>query len=228
MRVVRESRDILSISHLKLAEHRIGVVGRNGSGKSTFARVLCGLIAPDSGTVHVGGTDMIRDRKRAITEIGILFQNPDHQIIFPTVAEEIGFGLAQLGHRKADARTGAQSVLERFGKRHWEDRAIHTLSQGQRHLVCLMAVLVMSPKMIVLDEPFAGLDIPTTAALNRYLAGLDQQIVHITHDPDTLADYDRVLWLEGGLIQMDGPAETVLPAFTQRMEAIDDLSDLTD
>lgn len=226
--VLRQGREVLHIPELMLGDHRIGVVGRNGSGKSTLARLICGLISPDQGEVHVGGVDMIHDRKSAIRAAGILFQNPDHQIIFPTVEEELAFGLAQLGVTKEDAQSEAHKMLEKFSKSHWSDRSIHTLSQGQRHLVCLMAVLVMDPRLIVLDEPFAGLDIPTTRAMTRYLKGLGQQILHITHDPEMLASYDRVLWLEQGRIEADGPPAEVIPVFRAAMEADDDRSDLAD
>lgn len=221
-------KTILSLPDLTLTESRIGVVGRNGSGKSTLARLICGLVDPDHGTVHVGGIDMIRDRKSAIGAAGILFQNPDHQIIFPTVEEELAFGLTQLGESRNEARKGAIQMLEKFGKSQWSDRSIQTLSQGQRHLVCLMAVLMMDPRLILLDEPFAGLDIPTTRAMSRYLDALDQQVLHITHDPAMLEVYDRVLWLEQGRLQADGPPAEVIPAFIAAMEGDDDRSDLSD
>jgi biotin transport system ATP-binding protein len=225
-----DGTDILHDISFQTDTRRVGIVGRNGSGKTTLARMLAGLIAPTSGTVEIGGVDVANDRKQAIRTVGILFQNPDHQIIFPTVAEEIGFGLLQLGQSKQDAADTVAMILADFNKSHWSDAAVHTLSQGQRHLVCLMAVLAMSPKVIILDEPFAGLDIPTTRQLTRYLDRVDASLIHVSHDPATLLTYDRVLWLDGGRIEMDGPAADVLPVFTARMEDIgggDDLSDLT-
>ena len=224
-----EGKAVLSDISFRAAERRIGIVGRNGSGKTTLARVLAGLIAPDSGEVLVDGIAVARDRKAALTRVGILFQNPDHQIIFPTVEEEIGFGLRQMGHSKAEVQRGVAEMLQRFGRGHWAGAAVHQLSQGQRQLVCLMAVLVMAPKVIILDEPFSGLDIPTTRQLARVLDGLGVALVQITHDPVALRGYDRVLWLEEGRIAMDGPAQPVLAAFTERMERLgagDDLSDL--
>lgn len=221
---------VLRDINLSANERRIGIVGRNGSGKTTLARMMSGLVAPDQGQVLIDGKEVAHDRKAALGCVGILFQNPDHQIIFPTVEEEIAFGLTQMGQDAQAVSEGVSDILERFDRVHWAQAAIHQLSQGQRQLVCLMSVLAMAPKVIILDEPFAGLDIPTTLQLERVLAGLEVTLVHITHSPDALRDYDRVLWLDDGGIQSDGPAVPVLAAFTSEMAEIgagDDLSDLT-
>lgn len=215
---------------LRATERRIGVVGRNGSGKTSLARVMAGLVAADSGSVRIAGIDVATDRKAALGVVGILFQNPDHQIIFPTVEEEIAFGLTQMGRSKDAAAAEVAAVLAKFGKSHWAKAHVHQLSQGQRHLVCLMAVLAMGPRVIILDEPFAGLDMPTVAQLRRVLAGLDQTLVLITHHPQVLEGFDRVLWIDAGQIVQDGPAAQVTQAFVARMTQIgagDDLSDLT-
>ena len=222
-------RPVLSGVSLAAAEPRIGVVGRNGSGKTSLARVMAGLVAPATGRVRIAGVDVARDRRAALGAVGILFQNPDHQIIFPTVEEELAFGLAQQGRTAAEAARGVAATLDRFGKAHWARANVHELSQGQRHLVCLMAVLAMRPRVIVLDEPFAGLDIPTTLQLRRTLDALEEALVLITHDPRMLDGYDRVLWLEDGRIAADGPVARVLPAYEARMAELggrDDLSDL--
>jgi biotin transport system ATP-binding protein len=200
---------------LRLTEARIGIIGRNGSGKTTLLRLIAGLIAPSTGRIRVGEIDPSGDRKGIVTALGILFQNPDHQILFPTVAEEIAFGLRQLGH--PDPETEALSVLTAHGRAHWAKAATHTLSQGQRHYLCLMAVLAMAPTTILLDEPFAGLDLPSEARLKRSFAALPQRLITITHDPAAVAEYDRVLWLEGGSIAADGPPDVVLPAFQNAM-----------
>jgi biotin transport system ATP-binding protein len=121
-------------------------------------------------------------------------------------------------------------VLTYFGKTHWARAAIHQLSQGQRQLVCLMSVIAMQPQVIILDEPFAGLDIPTMLQLRRVFDRLDATLVHITHDPLMLQGYDRVLWFEAGKVAQDGSAQDVCAAFTTCMIQLgegDDLSDLT-
>ena len=212
-----EGRAVLAPLSLRLDEGRIGIVGRNGSGKTSLLRLIAGLQEPDRGRVTVGGVDMARDRAGAIRRLGILFQNPDHQIIFPTVEEEIAFGIRQLGVPRDAARQQAQAVLAAHGRADWASRSTQALSQGQRHYLCLMAVLAMAPDVILLDEPFTGLDLPTTMQLRRALDGLGQQLVMVTHDPALLAGYDRVLWLDEGRLQADGPAGAVLAAYTERM-----------
>jgi biotin transport system ATP-binding protein len=213
-------KPILTGVTASLTEPRIGIIGRNGSGKTTLLRLIAGLIAPTTGTVRLGDTDPFTDRKATLAALGILFQNPDHQILFPTVEEEIAFGLRQQGQAEADARTLALQTLASHGRSHWAKAATHTLSQGQRHYLCLMAVLAMAPATILLDEPLAGLDLPTQARLKRAFEALPQRLVTITHDPATVAGYDRILWLEGGRLHMDAPPATVLPAFHAAMQTV--------
>ena len=202
---------------LHLTEARIGILGRNGSGKSTLLRLMAGLIAPSVGTVRVGGLDPARERKAMLREIGILFQNPDHQILFPTVIEELCFGLIQMGTPRAEAEARARALLAAEGRSHWEEAATHRLSQGQRQLLCLMAILLMAPATLLLDEPFAGLDLPTQARLSRRLAGLSQRLITISHDPAAVAGCQRVLWLEGGSLRADGPPGPVIAEFSAEM-----------
>ena len=217
LRFSRGNQRVLDLPGMTLTEKRIGIVGRNGSGKTTLMRVLAGLIKPDEGRVHVNGADVADDRKAAIRAVGILFQNPDHQIIFPTVEEEISFGLQQLGQSEDNTVDNCGKILERFGKVSWRERSIQTLSGGQRHLVCLMSVLAMAPGTILLDEPFAGLDIPTNRALNGVIDGLDEQVVMITHDPERLQQFDRIIWIEGGKVSKDGRPSEVLPTYLAAM-----------
>lgn len=221
-----EGKEILSGLNLSLSERRVGIVGRNGSGKSTFARVVSGLIAPTSGTVLVNGHNLAKDRRAALREVGILFQNPEHQIIFPTVGEEIAFGLEQQGMSKADAARDVAKVLAQFGLDHWIEAHIATLSQGQKHLVCLMAISAMKPKLLVLDEPFAGLDIPTKAQMNRYLGLYEGSLLHITHDPADLDGYDNVVWIDQGCIRQSGARADVMASYLTAMHSLGEDDDI--
>lgn len=215
----REGTRIFDGLSLHIGERRVGVVGRNGSGKSTLLRAVAGLIAPKAGRLQVAGVDVARDRAGALSAVGILFQNPDHQIIFPTVIEELAFGLEQQGHPRGPARERARAMLARFGHADWEERLCHTLSQGQRQLVCLMAVLAMEPRWILFDEPFNSLDIPAALRIEARIAALAQNVMLITHDPARVAGYDRVIWIEAGRVAADGPPAAVLPAYVAAMQA---------
>lgn len=227
--VSRDGKCVLSALDCVIDAPRVGVVGRNGSGKSTLARVIAGLSAPDEGQALVCGHALAKDRKAAVRTVGLLFQNPDHQIIFPTVIEEMAFGLRQQGLPRKAADQEAMATLDRFGKGHWRDTSTAILSQGQKHLLCLMAVVAMKPRVLILDEPFAGLDLPTKAQLTRALGHYDGMVLHISHDPRDLQGYDRVLWLDAGTIREIGPAEGVLQSYEAEMlraGGLDDLSDL--
>ena len=217
------ARELLNGVSLDIQEQRVGVIGRNGSGKTSFARLLCGLLAPSSGRVRVNGNDLFKHRAAALKTVGILFQNPDHQIIFPTVLEELSFGLTQQGQRKAEAMQNATKILQQFDRLDWAERTIATLSQGQRHLVCLLSVLAMAPPLLVLDEPFAGLDLPTKTYLQNLLYGLDQSVLHITHDLQALAEYERVIWLEKGQVAGDGLPKNIIPAFENAMAQVEQI-----
>ncbi|WP_096785042.1 energy-coupling factor ABC transporter ATP-binding protein [Rhodobacter sp. CZR27] len=213
-------RTILSGLTLRLTERRIGILGQNGSGKTTLLRLMAGLIAPTAGSVAVEGTDPAKDRRAMLSALGILFQNPDHQIIFPTVEEELAFGLRQMGRSGTEARKAALAVLAAHGRAHWARAPVATLSHGQRQLLCLLAVLAMEPRTILLDEPFAGLDLPMQIRLTRLLGGLPQRLVTITHDPAMVEDYDRVIWLEAGQVRRDGPAGPVAGEYRAEMRRL--------
>lgn len=212
-------RLILSDISLCLTEARIGILGRNGSGKTTLLRLIAGLIPPSTGSVQIEGTPAT-DRRSLLPQLGILFQNPDHQILFPTVTEELSFGLRQIGKTAAEAEAAVAALLASEGRSHWARANTHSLSQGQKHYLCLLAVLLMAPRSILLDEPFAGLDLPTQARLARRLAALPQRLITISHDPAAVAACDRLIWIEAGRIHADGTPAQILPAFTQAMTLI--------
>lgn len=200
---------------------RIGIIGRNGSGKSTLSRLLCGIENPTQGKIFIDGIDVVKDRKSALRTVGILFQNPDQQLIFPTVLEELCFGLTQLGLSKSNAIDKAHKKLAEFKKEHWYDKPVQSLSQGQKKLLCLMAILVMEPEVILLDEPLAALDIPTQRQLFDVFDRIEQTLVYVTHDLSPIEDYDEIIWLEKGRIVECGKPRTLLPKFRAEMDRIE-------
>ena len=213
-----ETHRVIDQITLNVSEQRIGIVGVNGSGKSTLARLISGLIAPISGSIRINDIDIYKDRKAALKTVGIIFQNPDHQIIFPTCIEEISFGLMQQGMTRIEAEERSNEILLQFDRLKWSDQLAHNLSQGQRHFLCLIAVLAMKPDVIILDEPYAGLDLPTSLQLRHELNKLSQQIVMITHNKDILVDFDRILWIDNGKIIKDGSYENVMLDFEEEMQ----------
>jgi len=213
---------ILENLSLSIKEQRVGFIGRNGSGKTTLLRILAGLQELNNGKVLIDGTEVAKKRNEAIKKVGIIFQNPDHQIIFPTVGEELRFGLTQLGLSKDEADLKVIACLKQYDKVDWFERSISTLSQGQKHLVCLLSVLLMKPRVLLLDEPFTGIDIPTQLKLEHYLSSLKQTIIHVSHVPETFENYQRLIWMDEGIIQADGTPKTVIKKYRTAMKNYDE------
>ncbi|MDT7514350.1 energy-coupling factor ABC transporter ATP-binding protein [Rhodoferax mekongensis] len=194
---------------LQLNEPRIGLIGDNGAGKSSLFRMACGLEAPQSGSVTVQGLQAFRINAQRPNIVGMMFQNPDDQIVFPTVQEELALGLTATGLPRREAITRARAFLATRGLEAWAERAISSLSQGQRQHVCWLAILLCQPALILLDEPFASLDLPGQALLHDDMARASQQIIVSTHVLEHLRNFDRVIWLDSGRVRADGDAETV-------------------
>ncbi|WP_202395952.1 energy-coupling factor ABC transporter ATP-binding protein [Stappia sediminis] len=211
--VERGGHVVIANLSLILDESRIAIVGLNGSGKSTLVRTFNGLISPSGGEVVVHGIDVGKAPKAAARAVGFVFQNPDHQIIFPTVAEDVAFGLRQIGYSKADARGMAVAMLREYGCDDWADRPISELSEGQKHLVCILSVLAMEPEVLVLDEPFSSLDIAVRQNLLSRLKSLRQQIIMINHDLDAFDGFERMIWLKDGTVHADGAPSAVAPLY---------------
>ena len=207
---------------LELTEDRIGLIGNNGAGKTSLLRLLCGLEAPDQGSIHIDGMDIHqRDgRLKRSQRIGMMFQNPDDQIIFPTVAEELALGLQPQGLKKREALQQARSFLAERGLEGWADRAISTLSQGQRQHVCWLSLLLAGPATLLLDEPYASLDLPGQARLFHDLAHTDRQLIVSTHLLDHVRPYPRVLWLDQGRIRADGDGASVCAAYEAHVRTL--------
>ncbi|RBY95040.1 ABC transporter ATP-binding protein [Blastococcus sp. TBT05-19] len=211
-------RVVLDGISLTLTERRIGVVGANGSGKSTFARLLNGLVVPTSGTVLVDGLDT-RTQVRAVRRrVGFVFQDPDAQIVHPTVAEDLAFGPHNQGLPDDEVQRRVEEMLGRYGLADHRDHPAHLLSGGQKQLLAIAGVLAMRPRRIVFDEPTTLLDLSNTRRVARVIDELEQDVVVVTHHLDLLSGFDRVLVVEHGRVIADGtPAETV-PWYVARMD----------
>ncbi|MFZ2509486.1 MAG: ABC transporter ATP-binding protein [Gordonia sp. (in: high G+C Gram-positive bacteria)] len=209
-------RPVLSGITLKLTEHRIGIVGANGSGKSTLARMMNGLILPTSGTVTVNGLHVAKNKRQVRRQVGFIFSDPDRQIIMPTVREDIELSLTRVVDDKRERRDRALATLAEFGLADHADQPSHTLSGGQKQLLALAAIMVIGPSILIADEPTTMLDLRNALMLREVLAGLDEQLIVLSHDLDLLADYDRVLVLDAGRVVADDTPAGAL-AFYRRL-----------
>lgn len=208
--LVRGTTTVFSNLTLHLNEPRIGLIGDNGAGKSSLFRMLCGLDAPQSGSIRLWGKPLAQ---RPAGAIGMMFQSPDEQIIFPTVEEELALSLSGKGFSRRDATVRAQEFLDSRGLSTWASRAIGSLSQGQRQHVCWLALLIASPRLLLLDEPFSSLDLPGQAMLHADIEQVPQQVIVSTHVLEHVRHFERVIWLDGGQVRADGLGRSVCAAY---------------
>ena len=201
---------ILTDVSVRLRERRIGVIGANGSGKSTFARLLNGLVTPTRGVVTVHGVDASRDR--AIRDrVGFVFTNPDAQILMPTPAEDLALSLRGSGESKAEIAQRVARELERHGLAAHADQPAYSLSGGQKQLLALVAVLIRRPAVVVADEPTTLLDLGNARRMADLLIDeIEAQTVIVTHDLDLAARCDVVLrFAAGRLAEVGEPGDVI-------------------
>jgi biotin transport system ATP-binding protein len=210
-------RTVLDGIDLRLTERRVGVVGANGSGKSTFARLLNGLVLPTAGHVLVDGLDTRTQVREVRRRVGFVFQDPDAQIVHPTVAEDAAFGLENQGVPSAERAARVAEVLDRFDLAGHADHPAHLLSGGQKQLLAIAGVLVMRPARIVFDEPTTLLDLVNARRIGRIIEAMDQSVVVVTHDLDLLESFERVLVVDAGRVVEDGAAEDSVRAYRKLM-----------
>jgi biotin transport system ATP-binding protein len=209
---------ILQDVSLSLTESRIGVIGANGSGKSTLVRLVNGLVTPTSGTVTVNGLDVTLNVKQIRRQVGFVFQNPDNQIVFPVVSEDLDFGLKSRLPVAAERLVRIKETLSRLGISALIDRAVHQLSGGEKQLVALAAVLSLEPQILVLDEPTTQLDLRYRNRFLQIVSKLSQPIIMVTHDLDLLTNFDRVLVIDHGQVVHDSSPRTALNWYVESME----------
>ncbi len=219
------SPDCLRGVTLDIAEGvHTALIGPNGSGKTTLIKHLNALLFPDAGTVCVDGmmstdTSSIREIRR---RVGMVFQNPESQIVGMTVEEDVAFGPENLALSSAEIRRRVDACLAMVGMTGFEKRAPHTLSGGEKRLLSIAGVVAMDPRYIAFDEPTAYLD---PAAKQRVLAIIQRlnregmAIIHIAHDMGDVAEADRVVVMDRGQVLLTGtPAEVF--GETERLTAI--------
>ena len=193
----------------------VAILGHNGSGKSTFAKHLNAILLPTSGKVYVDGMDTTDEDKLLDIRrtVGMVFQNPDNQIVASVVEEDVAFAPENLGVPSDEIRRRVDEALEAVGMTEYARHAPHLLSGGQKQRVAIAGVLAMRPRCIVLDEPTAMLDpvgrrevLDTVYRLQRELG---MTVVLITHHMDEAARAQRLVVMDNGHVVMDGPPAQV-------------------
>jgi len=193
--------------------------GPNGGGKTTLLRHLNGLLKPTAGKVLLDGMDVSEEPRQVATQVGMVFQDPDSQILGETVWEDVAFGPENLGLSSDEVKRRVERALELTDLRDLAHKPCLWLSGGERKRLAIAGVLAFNPETLILDEPFANLDYPSTLQLLRRIVLLHAEghtIVLSTHDVEkVVAHAARIAVLAGGELKLVGPPETVL----SRLEA---------
>ncbi len=192
---------------------RIAVLGPNGSGKTTMLFHILGLLRSEEGVVRVFGVDPARNWKDVRKRIGVVLQNVDEQILAPSVLDDVAFSPRQYGLPEAEVLERVSRVLDRLGIPHLSERVPHNLSGGEKRKVALAGAIVMDPELLVLDEPFEGLDPASRGELIDLICKHAKDggtVIMSTHDIDTVpefADYCYVLATGGAVVLEGTPAQ---------------------
>jgi energy-coupling factor transport system ATP-binding protein len=194
----------------------VSIIGANGSGKSTLARLLNGLLLPVRGEVKVGGlsTANENDLWEIRRKVGMVFQNPDNQIVATTVEDDVAFGLENLGLARSEMKERIERALKEVGLSGMNGREPHHLSGGQKQRLAIAGVLAMSPDVIVLDEATSMLDPQgkkDVSLVATELHRMGKTIIHITHSAPEAFMAERVIVIDQGEVKLDLPKEELYP-----------------
>jgi biotin transport system ATP-binding protein len=207
-------RIVLDAVTLTLDQPRIAVIGSNGSGKSTFARLLGGLVRPSSGALQVHGLDPVRQSAALRRLVGFVFSNPDAQIIMPTVAEDAAFSLRGERLPRDESAERVAAALQTFGLGDLAERAAHELSGGQKQLLALCGALIRRPALVIADEPTAYLDGRNSRLIADHLfADTGRQLVLVTHDLRLAARCDVAVRFDDGRLVDQGSPDDVIDRY---------------
>lgn len=192
----------------------VAIIGPNGSGKSTLAKLIIGLLKPLSGEISVDDLNPADDREvwSVRQQVGIVFQNPDNQIVAPTVQDDVAFGLENLGLPREIILDRVHDALERVGLAGMENVAPSRLSGGQKQRLAIAGVLAMRPKMIVMDEATSMLDPRGRKEVADVVQKVKEEgvaVITVTHAMDEAWQADRVVVMAGGTVQLTGSPQDV-------------------
>lgn len=199
-----------------LSAPTIAVVGANGSGKSTFARLVNGLVTPTTGRVTVNGMDVSRNRAAVRRRVGFVFSNPEAQILMPTPAEDLALSLR--GSPRTEIAETVRETLAAHGLSDHADAPASSLSGGQKQMLALASVLITAPDIIVADEPTTLLDLRNARRVGDLLLAQSAQVILVTHDLELAARCDAALLFDGGRVVASGEPDAVIAAYRRGCE----------
>ncbi len=213
-----QSYGVKALSDINLSIEKgqyIAIIGRNGSGKSTMARLINALLTPVKGVIYINGINTAENKQ--LWEIrkaaGIVFQNPENQIVGTVIEEDVAFGPENIGISPAEIRIRVDEALNRVGMEEYSKHASHLLSGGQKQKVAIAGILAMKPECIVLDEATAMLDPISRREIIKVIEDLNKNekitVIHITHHMDEACHAKRVIVVDNGRIVSDGKPQEV-------------------
>ncbi len=232
----RDEEEIIAIYNMSLDIYEgefVGIIGHNGSGKSTLAKLINGIIMPTEGDIFVYGMNTKDEEK--IWEIrqkaGIVFQNPDNQIVATIVEEDVAFGPENLGVEPGEIRRRVDDSLEIVRMSEFKDRKPHQLSGGQKQRIAIAGILAMEPRCIIFDEATAMLDPSGREEVLECIKQLNKEnnttVVYITHYMEEIVDADRIIVLNQGDILMQGSPKEIFARVEELQEVFLDVPNIT-
>ena len=217
--VAYDGEQILAPLTVSLSEQRIGIIGSNGSGKSTTVRLINGLIEPTSGQVLYDGLTPDKRGRDIRKRVGFVFSDAESQIVMPRVSDDVAFSLRRFKLPREEVKRRVAEALERFDLADRAENSPHTLSGGEKQMLALASVLVIEPDTIIADEPTTLLDLRNRRRVVRELMSLEQQLIVVTHDLEMLRGFDRVLVIDDGALAYDGTPDAAIAFYTDLMDA---------
>ncbi|MGB3202024.1 MAG: ABC transporter ATP-binding protein [Nodosilinea sp.] len=188
---------------------RVGIIGHNGCGKTTLFMLLCGVLTPVAGDIHLFDEPLTPGQFRP--EVGLLFQDPDDQLFSASVRDDIAFGPQNMGFDPAEVDARVAQAADMAGIAHLLDRLPHHLSGGEKQMVAIAGLLAMTPQIILYDEPTASLDLRTRRRLIRFLQNSTETVLISSHDLEFVLEVcDRVILIDEGHIIADGCPRAIM------------------
>ena len=192
---------ILKDINICVKNKRTGIIGSNGAGKSSLLKLIKKIEKPSTGKLYTEHSS------------SLIFQNPDHQILCPTVRDELCFGQMEMGNSKELIEDKLNKILLKYEVEYLLNKTTHELSEGEKQLICILSALMDESDIFLFDEPFSSLDLKNQKKFMEIILNLSQPIIMATHQLDLLEGFDEIIWLENGQINSVGPPDKTIDRY---------------